>query len=108
MSPRRLLAVMAVGLAVAGDALANGKAVQREIVGQIVAVDARQGTIVVERELRGRRYRLTLRARADTPTFVCTAEGASLAAVRAGDPVSVYYEPMGRGALANLVIVEPR
>ncbi|MBI1734202.1 MAG: hypothetical protein HYR51_03415 [Candidatus Rokubacteria bacterium] len=102
------LAAIAVSVALAGDAAANGNAVQRETVGRVVSFDARHGTLVVERELRGQTYRLTLRTKPETPAFRCAADRASLDGVKRGDPVSVYYEPMGRGALANLVIVEPR
>jgi hypothetical protein len=102
------LAAALACVAVAGDAGANGRAVQRDVVGRVVAVDATRGTLVVEREFRGRRYRLTLRARPDTPTFACADDRASLDELQAGDPVSVYFEPMGRGALANLVVVGPR
>lgn len=104
----RVLAITMVCVAIAGDVAANGRAVQREVIGRIVAIDARDGTLVVEREFRGQRYRLTLRTKGDTPAFECSAERVSLDRIRSGDAVSVYYEPMGRGALANLVIVEPR
>lgn len=106
MRPASVLAAALLSVALAGDVAANGRVVQREVVGRVVAIDARQGTLVVERELRGQRYRVTLRTRKDTPAFQCSAERASVDTVRTGDAVSVYYEPMGRGALANLVIVE--
>lgn len=107
---RRLgaLAAIAVSVAVAGDVAANGAAVQRELVGRVVSFDPQRGTLIVDREVRGEKYRLLLRTKPETPAFQCAADRASLDGVKPGDPVSVYYEPMGRGALANLVIVEPR
>lgn len=114
MTARGVLIASALAVALAGDVArpgdvaANGREVQREVSGRVVAVDPQQGTLVVEREVRGTRYRLTLRSRPDTRVFGCAAERASLDVLRHGDPVSVYYEPMGRGALGNLVVVEPR
>lgn len=103
------LGVVAVlSLALACEVVANGREVQREIVGRVVAVDARAGTFVVERELRGRVWRLTLRVPPATPIFTCSQAAATLADVRRGDLVSVYYETIGREGLANLVVVEPR
>ena len=99
---------VALGLAVAGESAANGREVQREALGRVVAVNAAAGTFVVERELRGRRWQLTLRVPPATPIFTCTQAAATLAEVRPGDLVSVYYEPMGREGLANLVVIEPR
>lgn len=101
-----MLIAALVSLALAGDADANGREVQREVVARVVSVDAEQGTLVVERELRGKVWRLTLAIKAATPIFDCMPEKGTLAALRAGDPVSVYYEPMGREGLANLVVVE--
>lgn len=104
----RLGAVAALSMLLACEVGANGREVQREIIGRVVAVDARAGTVVVERELRGRVWRLTLRVAPATPIFTCGQAAATLAEVRRGDLVSVYYEPMGREGLANLVVVEPR
>jgi len=105
---RCALIALVLVVALAGDITANGRDVQREAIGHVVSVDPQQGTLVVEREVRGTRYRLTLRTRPDTPVFRCTAERPSLEVLRKGEAVSVYYEPMGRGALGNLVVVEPR
>lgn len=104
----RLGFVAALSMLLAGEVSANGREVQREIIGRVVAVDVRAGTVVVERELRGRVWRLTLRVPPAIPIFNCSEVAATLAEVRRGDPVSVYYEPMGREGLANLVVVEPR
>lgn len=101
------LGVSALAMILAGEAGANGREVQREIIGRVVAVDVRAGTVVVEREFRGRVWRLTLRVPPATPIFTCSEAAATLAEARRGDPVSVYYEPMGREGLANLVVVEP-
>ena len=108
MIARSALIALVLAVALAGDVAANGRDVQREAIGHVVAVDPQQGTLVVERDFRGTRYRLTLRTRPDTPVFRCTAERPSLDVLRKGEAVSVYYEPMGRGALGNLVVVEPR
>jgi len=102
----RLLMAAALSVTVAGDVAANGREVQREIVARVVSVDARAGTLVVERELRGSVWRLTLRIAPATPIFACSRPPATLAERRTGDAVSVYYEPVGREGLANLVVVE--
>lgn len=104
----RLGIVAALSVLLACEVGANGREVQREILGRVIAVDARAGTVVVERELRGRVWRLTLRVPPTTLIFTCSQAAATLAEVRRGDLVSVYYEPMGREGLANLVVVEPR
>lgn len=104
----RLGVVAALALVLACEAGANGREVQREIIGRVVAVDVGAGTVVVERELRGRVWRLTLRVPAATPIFTCGRAAATLRDVRRGDLVSVYYEVMGLEGLANLVVVEPR
>jgi hypothetical protein len=103
----RLLIAAALSATVAGDVAANGREVQREIVARVVSVDARAGTLVVERELRGSVWRLTLRIAPGTPIFACSRPPAALTELRTGDAVSVYYEPVGREGLANLVVVEP-
>ncbi|MBI4561910.1 MAG: hypothetical protein HY724_07670 [Candidatus Rokubacteria bacterium] len=87
---------------------ANGREVQREILARVVAVNSQEGTVVVERQLRGKVWRLTLRVAPATPIFTCARETATLAELRPGDLVSVYYEVMGREGLANLVVIEPR
>jgi len=102
----RLLMAAALSVTVAGDVAANGREVQREIVARVVSVDAWAGTLVVERELRGRVWRLTFRIAPATPIFACSPPPATLAELRTGDAVSVYYEPVGREGLANLVVVE--
>lgn len=99
---------LTIALAAATEIAANGREVQREIAGRVVAVDARAGTFVVERDLRGKVWRLTLRAAPATAIFTCQQAGATLGELRPGDMVSVYYEPMGREGLANLVVIEPR
>lgn len=102
-----LLMAAALAMIVAGGVAANGREVQREILARVVAVDAGAGTLVVERELRGKEWRLTLRIAPATPIFACSPPPATLAELRTGDAVSVYYEPVGREGLANLVVVEP-
>ena len=104
----RLGVVSALSMILASDVGANGREVQREILGRVVAVDVRAGTFVVERELGGRVWRLTLRVPPATPIFTCSQAAAPLAEVGRGDLVSVYYETMGPEGLANLVVVEPR
>lgn len=103
-----MLIATAVSLALAGDVDANGREVQREVVARVVSVDAERGTLVVERGLRGKVWRLTLAIKPATPIFDCAPEKASLASLKSGDPVSVYFEQMGREGLANLVVVEPK
>jgi hypothetical protein len=102
-----LVMAAALSVTVAGDLAANGREVQREMLGRVVSVDAREGTLVVERELRGKVWRLAFRIAPATTVFACSAPAATPAALRARDAVSVYYEPVGREGLANLVIVEP-
>lgn len=100
------LLALIVSLALTGDVDANGREVQREVVARVVGVDATQGTLVIEQKQRGKVWRLTFAVKPRTPIFACTAAPASLASVRAGDPVSIYYEPVGREGLANLVVLE--
>ena len=108
MRPLQALGLaLTIALAAASAISANGP-VQREIAGRVVAVDARAGTFVVERDLRGKVWRLILQAAPATPIFTCHGVGATLGELRPGDLVSVYYEPMGREGLANLVVIEPR
>lgn len=90
------------------DAAANGREVQREVVGRVVAVHAREATVEVEREFRGKVWRLILRVPEGAVIFTCEQTAATLAELRPGDQVSVYYEQVGREGLANLVIIEPR
>jgi len=49
-----------------------------------------------------------LRVAPAAPIFTCDRAIATLAELRPGDLVSVYYEVMGREGLANLVVIEPR
>jgi hypothetical protein len=95
-------------LLLTGESYANGREVQREVVARVVAVDVQEGTFLVEREFRGHVWRLTLRVPATAMIFTCEQAGATLSDVRPGDLVSVYYEPMGREGLTNLVVIEPR
>ena len=100
-----LLAAIAV-LAAGGRAPGNGD-VQREVQGRVVAVDARDGTLVVAQEFRGRTTQLTLRARPGTPVFACGGEPGTLDRVTTGMIVGVFYEAVGAEGVANLVVVEP-
>jgi hypothetical protein len=103
-----VLVLAALALVPAGETVANGRAVQREIVARVVSVNSQGGTVVVEREFRGKVWRLSLRVPPATPIYTCVQAGATLDELRAGDLVSVYYEVMGREGLANLVVIEPR
>lgn len=103
-----LVVAVACSLVLAGEAAANGREVQREVVARVVSVNSEGGTFVVEREFRGQVWRLTLRVAPTTSIFTCERATATLAELRPGDLVSVYYEVMGREGLANLVVVEPR
>lgn len=103
-----LIMAAALSLGLAGEIAANGREVQREVLARVVAVNSQEGTVVVERQLRGKVWRLTLRVAPATPIFTCARETATLAELRPGDLVSVYYEVMGREGLANLVVIEPK
>jgi hypothetical protein len=87
-------------------ALGNGD-VQREVQGRVVSVDSRAGTLVVAREFRGKTAQVTLRAGPGLAVFACGDEQAALDRVKAGMIVSVFYEVLGAGGVANLVVVEP-
>ncbi|HXH13513.1 MAG TPA: TOBE domain-containing protein [Alphaproteobacteria bacterium] len=100
--------LLALALVAAEDTQANGREVQREVVGRVVAVHAHEGTVEVEREFRGKVWRLTLRVPEGTVIFACEQTAATLAELRPGDQVSIYYEQVGREGLANLVVIEPR
>ena len=103
-----LIVALAVSPILASEIAANGREVQREVLARVVAVNSQEGTVVVERQLRGKVWRLTLRVSPATPIFTCAQSAATLAELRPGDLVSVYYELIGREGLANLVVVEPK
>jgi len=103
-----LVIALSFSLGLVSQIFANGREVQREILARVVSVNSQAGTFVVEREFRGKVWRLTLRVAAATPIFTCGKAAATLAELRPGDLVSVYYEVMGREGLANLVVIEPR
>lgn len=102
------MAAVALLVILTSEVCANGREVQREVVARVVAVDIQDGTFSVEHEFRGHVWRLTLRVPPTVMIFTCERAAATLSDVRPGDFVSVYYEPMGREGLANLVVVEPR
>jgi hypothetical protein len=90
----------------AGPAAGNGDT-QREVQGRVVSVDAGRGSIVVERQFRGKVTRVTLQARPGTRVFDCGEERASLERVKAGMVVSVFYEVVGSTeGVVNLVVLE--
>lgn len=103
-----LITAAVLWLGPAAEISANGREVQREILARVVSVNSPAGSFVVEREFRGKVWRLTLRVAPATPIFTCEGTAATLADLRAGDLVGVYYEVMGREGLANLVVIEPR
>ena len=82
--------------------------IQREIQARVVSVDQRSGTLEIERQFRGKVWRLTLKATPDTQIFTCSETDATLADMQAGDTVTVYYEPIGREGVVTLVVVEPK
>jgi len=91
---------------VAGPAAGNGET-QREVQAKVVSVDAGRGTLVVERQFRGKVVRLALQARPDTRVFQCGQERASLDLIKAGMLVSVFYEVVGSTeGVVNLVVLE--
>jgi hypothetical protein len=105
-------AVALVGVLVAsllsGDAGANGREVQRDVVGRVVEVDAQRGVLVVERTVQGKTFRISLRTPPAAPVFRCVDGPMAVDDVRAGDHVGVWYERAGREGLANLLVVETR
>lgn len=103
-----LISAAAFALVLAGEISANGREVQREVLARVVSVNTAEKTFVVEREFRDKIWRLTLHVAPTTPIFTCARAGATLAELRPGDLVSVYYEVMGREGMANLVVIEPR
>ena len=82
--------------------------IQREIQARVIAVDPQSGSFEIERQFRGKVWRLTLKATPETLIFTCSATDATLAALRAGDEVTVYYEPIGREGIVTLVVIEPK
>jgi hypothetical protein len=107
-SPLTPIIAVALSLASAGAIYPNGREVQREAVARVIAVDPQARTFEVEREFRGKVWRLILRVESATTIFTCEQAAATLDELRPGDLVSVYYEQVGREGLANLVVVEPR
>jgi hypothetical protein len=103
-----LIIAVALSLTSAGEISPNGRDVQREAVARVVAVNPQARTFEVEREFRGKVWRLTLRVGSAAAIFTCEQAAATLDELRPGDVVSVYYEQVGRDGLANLVVVEPR
>lgn len=102
---RGLVACFALA-ALPGAALANG-ATQREIQGRVLSTDARAGTLVVERTFRGKTTRVSLVAPPGVRVFSCSNETQGLDQVKAGAPVSVFYEVAGSEGVANIIVLEP-
>jgi len=101
--------VFACLMLLAGFARVDGNGdVQRELQGSVVTVEQQAGTIEIERQFRGQVWRLTLKATSDTQIFTCAQMDATLAALQAGDQVTVYYEPIGREGIVTLIVIEPK
>lgn len=100
-----LVAMLALG-GPGRPALGNGDT-QREIQGRVVSVDAQAGRLVVERQFRGKTARVSLRAGTGLTVFACVGPSATLARLKTGTLVSVFYEVLGAEGVANLVVVEP-
>ena len=101
-----LLACLA--LLLGGSGVEGNGDIQREIQARVVSVDQQSGTLKIERQFRGKVWRLTLKATPDTQIFTCSETGATLADMQAGDMVTVYYEPIGREGVVTLIVVEPK
>lgn len=82
--------------------------IQREIQARVVSVDQASGALGIERQFRGKVWRLTLKITSDTQIFSCSERAGTLAEVRPTDMVTVYFEPIGREGVATLIVVEPR
>jgi hypothetical protein len=103
----RVIGAAAVALALgAGSAAGNGET-QREVQARVVEVDAGRGSMVVERQFRGKATRLVLQVGPGTRVFLCGEERAGLGRVKAGMLVSVFYEVVGTEGVANLLVLEP-
>ncbi|MBI4609241.1 MAG: hypothetical protein HY726_09540 [Candidatus Rokubacteria bacterium] len=89
-----------------GAALANG-ATQREIQGRVLSTDVPAGTLVVEQTFRGKTTRLRLVAPPGVRVFSCGGETQRFDQVKAGAPVSVFYEVAGSEGVANMIVIEP-
>lgn len=82
--------------------------IQREIQARVVSVDQQSGGLEIERQFRGKIWRLILKATPDTQIFSCSEREATLAEVQPEDMVTVYYEPIGREGVVTLIVVEPK
>ncbi len=95
-------------LVVGGSRVEGNGDIQREIQARVVSVDQPSGTLEIERQFRGKVWRLTLKATPDTQIFSCSEAEATLAELRPEDMVTVYYEPIGREGVVTLIVVEPK
>lgn len=105
VGPASTIAIVVFGV-LAGLAEANG-VTQRELQGQVVSVDAANGTLVVAREFRGKTTRVTLKAGSAIRVFTCADTRTSLERVKTGMTVSAFYEVVGADGVVNLIVVEP-
>jgi hypothetical protein len=80
----------------------------RELQARVVAVNQQAGSFEIERQFRGKTWRVTLKLTPETLVFGCLDNEAALAALQAGDVVSVYYQPIGREGVVTLVVIEPK
>jgi hypothetical protein len=95
-------------LLVGGSRVEGNGDIQREIQARVVSVDQRSGTFEIERQFRGKVWRLTLKATRDTQIFTCSEKDATLAELQPEDAVTVYYEAIGREGVVTLIVVEPK
>jgi len=102
-----LLLVCLVVLVGVSRVAGNGE-VQRELQARVVAVDHSTGSLEIERQFRGKTWRLTLKLTPETLIFHCAEQEAALTELQAGDVVSVYYAPIGREGVVTLVVIEPK
>ena len=82
--------------------------VYRELQARVVAMNQQTGSLEIERQFRGKTWRVTLKLTPETLVFGCAEKEATLAGLQAGDVVSVYYQPIGREGVATLVVLEPK
>jgi hypothetical protein len=80
----------------------------RELQARVVAVDQQAGSLEIERQFRGKTWRVSLKLTPETLVFGCAEKEATPAALHAGDVVSVYYQPIGREGVVTLVVIEPK
>jgi hypothetical protein len=82
--------------------------IYRELQARVVAVNQQAGSFEIERQFRGKTWRVTLKLTPETLVFGCAEKEVALAELQAGDVVSVYYQPIGREGVVTLVVVEPK